>query len=434
MRQTCEGVKSCRPILELAAPHGVDMPITEAVVQAVHEGLAAAGDGARADDPRREGRAGQRLTAADGSSASSRAAAQVGPQVRRRPRSRPTAAPAPRSRPGSRTASAAGAPGSTRRRPGSSRGSTAVRPRRAGRRPPARRLSSIGQHRARARVADRRDGGVGAAAGRPARARWSAPGRRAARACAARAGRARPPSARGSRRAAGGARPAGGSSASSRPHDDAQLHVGVAGDQLGARCARRGRRPPRAAAAGAGSRTCCRRRPARPPRARAATSAGRSATSRRGLVGDSSQTRSAPGGRGHDRRGVGDVDGAQLRPARVDRARASWLSVPEYALSGADDGGALRQQRQHRRHGRQAGREGQRPAALEVADRLLERGPGRVAVAAVLDLAAGDVRGGERDRLAERRVRRRRSGRPATTARVAGARRRGSGRSAVAAA
>lgn len=40
MRQTCEGVKSCRPILELAGAHGVDMPITEAVVQAVHEGLA----------------------------------------------------------------------------------------------------------------------------------------------------------------------------------------------------------------------------------------------------------------------------------------------------------------------------------------------------------------------------------------------------------
>jgi len=40
MRQTCEGVKSCRPILELAGRHRVDMPITEAVVQAVHEGLA----------------------------------------------------------------------------------------------------------------------------------------------------------------------------------------------------------------------------------------------------------------------------------------------------------------------------------------------------------------------------------------------------------
>ena len=40
MKQTCEGVKSCRPILELAIAHGVDMPITDAVVQAVHEVLA----------------------------------------------------------------------------------------------------------------------------------------------------------------------------------------------------------------------------------------------------------------------------------------------------------------------------------------------------------------------------------------------------------
>jgi glycerol-3-phosphate dehydrogenase (NAD(P)+) len=39
MRQTAEGVKSCRPILELAQGAGVDMPITDAVVQAVHGGL-----------------------------------------------------------------------------------------------------------------------------------------------------------------------------------------------------------------------------------------------------------------------------------------------------------------------------------------------------------------------------------------------------------
>ena len=39
LSQTCEGVKSCRPILSLAVSHGVDMPIVDAVVQAVHEGL-----------------------------------------------------------------------------------------------------------------------------------------------------------------------------------------------------------------------------------------------------------------------------------------------------------------------------------------------------------------------------------------------------------
>ncbi len=43
MKQTCEGVKSCRPILDLATAHDVDMPITYAVVQVVHEGLTVEG-------------------------------------------------------------------------------------------------------------------------------------------------------------------------------------------------------------------------------------------------------------------------------------------------------------------------------------------------------------------------------------------------------
>jgi glycerol-3-phosphate dehydrogenase (NAD(P)+) len=38
-RQTAEGVKSCESILALARSHGVDMPITEHVVAAVHDGL-----------------------------------------------------------------------------------------------------------------------------------------------------------------------------------------------------------------------------------------------------------------------------------------------------------------------------------------------------------------------------------------------------------
>jgi glycerol-3-phosphate dehydrogenase (NAD(P)+) len=38
MQQTCEGYKSCEPILELAHQHGVDMPITEQVVNVVHRG------------------------------------------------------------------------------------------------------------------------------------------------------------------------------------------------------------------------------------------------------------------------------------------------------------------------------------------------------------------------------------------------------------
>ena len=39
-RQTAEGVKSCRSILELARRHGIEMPITEQVVRVVYEGEA----------------------------------------------------------------------------------------------------------------------------------------------------------------------------------------------------------------------------------------------------------------------------------------------------------------------------------------------------------------------------------------------------------
>ena len=38
-KQTCEGVKSCQSILDLATRHGVEMPITEQVVQIVHHGM-----------------------------------------------------------------------------------------------------------------------------------------------------------------------------------------------------------------------------------------------------------------------------------------------------------------------------------------------------------------------------------------------------------
>jgi glycerol-3-phosphate dehydrogenase (NAD(P)+) len=39
-RQTAEGVKSCRSILDLAHKHGVDMPLTEQVVRVCHEDVA----------------------------------------------------------------------------------------------------------------------------------------------------------------------------------------------------------------------------------------------------------------------------------------------------------------------------------------------------------------------------------------------------------
>jgi glycerol-3-phosphate dehydrogenase (NAD(P)+) len=41
-RQTAEGVKSCRSILDLARAHDTDVPLTEAVVRVCHEGEAAA--------------------------------------------------------------------------------------------------------------------------------------------------------------------------------------------------------------------------------------------------------------------------------------------------------------------------------------------------------------------------------------------------------
>jgi glycerol-3-phosphate dehydrogenase (NAD(P)+) len=39
-RQTAEGVKSCRSVLDLARAHGIDVPITEAVARVCHEGEA----------------------------------------------------------------------------------------------------------------------------------------------------------------------------------------------------------------------------------------------------------------------------------------------------------------------------------------------------------------------------------------------------------
>jgi len=38
-KQTCEGVKSCQSILDLALHHGVEVPITEQVVNVVHHGM-----------------------------------------------------------------------------------------------------------------------------------------------------------------------------------------------------------------------------------------------------------------------------------------------------------------------------------------------------------------------------------------------------------
>jgi glycerol-3-phosphate dehydrogenase (NAD(P)+) len=42
-KQTCEGVKSCQSLLDLAVRNGVDMPITQQVVQVVHHGMSPRG-------------------------------------------------------------------------------------------------------------------------------------------------------------------------------------------------------------------------------------------------------------------------------------------------------------------------------------------------------------------------------------------------------
>ena len=63
-------------------------------------------------------------------------------------------------------------------------------------------------------------------------------------------------------------------------------------------------------------------------------------------------------------------------------------------------------------------------AALQRADGRLEHLPGRVAVAAVADVAARVVGRRHHERRVQRPVRHRRGGRPAETAIVAGARRR----------
>ena len=101
--------------------------------------------------------------------------------------------------------------------------------------------------------------------------------------------------------------------------------------------------------------------------------------------------------------GVGDVDELGLQPA-------AGLEVGELhdragvGVPGDDDRAVGADEVEHRRHRRQAGGEGQAAAALQRAEGVLERGPGRVAVAAVLHVAAGDVGRGHRDRRVERGV------------------------------
>ncbi len=65
-KQTAEGVKSCESVLDLARRHGVEMPITETVVDIVHEGKPPARGAEGADVPLRQGRASLIRTEATG--------------------------------------------------------------------------------------------------------------------------------------------------------------------------------------------------------------------------------------------------------------------------------------------------------------------------------------------------------------------------------
>ena len=80
----------------------------------------------------------------------------------------------------------------------------------------------------------------------------------------------------------------------------------------------------------------------------------------------------------------------------------------EGAVVGVPRGDDLVAERDQVEHGGDRGHArgvGQAAAALERAERVLEGGPGRVAVAAVLEVPAGDVRRGHGDRRVQRLVR-----------------------------
>ena len=104
-----------------------------------------------------------------------------------------------------------------------------------------------------------------------------------------------------------------------------------------------------------------------------------------------------------DRVGVGDVDQLRAQPS----AHVEIGDLRQAALVGGvrrEHQRALPHEVQHDGDRGQAGGERQRPAALELAEHLLEGLPGGVAVAAVLPVAAGHVGRGHRDRGVQRLV------------------------------
>ena len=96
----------------------------------------------------------------------------------------------------------------------------------------------------------------------------------------------------------------------------------------------------------------------------------------------------------------------QRRPVAPGRDRVEVGDVDELGAQPAgDDPGIRRQRLQERRGGRHARGEREARAALERPEGLLERGPGRVALAGVDALASGPVDRAEADRAVHRATR-----------------------------
>jgi hypothetical protein len=101
--------------------------------------------------------------------------------------------------------------------------------------------------------------------------------------------------------------------------------------------------------------------------------------------------------------GVGDVHQHGLQPTPCLEV-AELADAAEVRVPRRDHHAVLSDEVEHRRHGRETGRERQRTPALERAERLLERRPGRVRVPPVLEVAARDVRRRHLDRRVQRLV------------------------------
>ena len=202
-------------------------------------------------------------------------------------------------------------------------------------------------------------------------------------------------------------------------HGDAEQQVGVPGEVLRRAVHHDVARRPPTGAAGPGWRRCCRRRAARRRPSRAAASASMSTSLQHRVGGGLGPDQVGALHRGRGAAGVGEVDLAHREPALLLHP-AQHREAAVVGVRCRHDDAAERHQVERGGDRGHPGGERRRDPALQRADRALEHLPGRVAVAAVADLAARVVGRGHH----ERRVlgpSGDRGGRPAETATVAGA-------------